>query len=30
MESAYEMKTPLKVDVKAGKNWAEMEPVAER
>ncbi|MCL5105405.1 MAG: DNA polymerase I [Armatimonadetes bacterium] len=24
MESAYEMKVPLKVDVKVGKNWAEM------
>ena len=27
MELAFEMAVPLKVDVKAGKNWAEMEPV---
>ena len=27
MEAAFEMTVPLKVDVKAGKNWAEMEPV---
>jgi len=27
MEAAFEMTVPLKVDVKTGKNWAEMEPV---
>lgn len=30
MELAYEMAVPLKVDIKAGKNWAEMEPVARK
>jgi DNA polymerase-1 len=27
MGAAYEMRVPLKVDVKAGKNWAEMTDV---
>jgi len=28
MSGAYELRVPLKVDVKAGRNWLEMEPVA--
>jgi DNA polymerase-1 len=29
MEGAYELKVPLKVDVEKGRNWEEMEEVAE-
>ena len=30
MEGAYELKAALKVDVEAGPNWYELEPVWER